>query len=324
MKKIKRLCVLFAAGTMMFTAVGIYVYITDASQKALFIVFIWSLMFSVICVGCIWWLLAGLKRNTILALENRRKGYKPQRLFAEDVRKLMTRVKNYQSSQLEEAEYKETQLQVLMSQINPHFLYNTLESIRGQALMAGDEIVADMAEMLAMFFRYCISRKGTFVALRDEIQNINAYLKIMKFRLPDRFEFRFVTEDSEVLKYEIPKLTLQPIVENAVLHGLQDCTTGGMISVRVVETEEQLKIYVRDNGSGIPAETLQEMNERLRSNRDLPKESRSASHGIALYNINRRIKLAYGVKYGVRIFSTEQMGTNVMLNIPKKEFDEQK
>ncbi|MCI9383053.1 MAG: histidine kinase [Lachnospiraceae bacterium] len=324
MKRIRRLLFCFAAGTLLLTALEGYLCLVSASQGMMLLVFLAGMLFGCGCMGYFGWFFGGLRRNVRLALESRRQDYIPEAAFAEDINKLKNMVKNFRTSRIEEAEYMETQLQVLMSQINPHFLYNTLESIRGQALFAGDEIVADMAEMLAMFFRYCISQKGTFVALRDEVRNIEVYLKIMKFRLSDKFEFVRMIDDPGVLNYEIPKLTLQPVIENALLHGLKDFTEGGLITLRVIETEEYLKIYIRDNGSGIPYESLQEINRLLQMDDAVSKKDRMTGHGIALYNINERIKLAYGMKFGLRVFSTEDVGTNVLVSIPKKEFEEQK
>lgn len=243
------------------------------------------------------------------------------RFFFMDLENMVTSIRNFHTSQMEKSEYHETQVLVLVNQINPHFLYNTLESIRGQALYHDDELVADMLETLAMFFRYCISQKGIFVTLRDELNNVNVYLKIMKFRFASRFEFQTIFEnDSDIMDYEIPKLTLQPIIENAILHGLQDCTSEGIISLRIQELEDGLNIYIRDNGCGISREALKEINNML-MNPSMHEQPHSR-HGIALYNINRRIKLTYGNRYGLHIFSTEGVGTNVAIHIPKKVFSE--
>lgn len=235
------------------------------------------------------------------------------------IREILTISHEMRSRQSERSEYSITQVQVLMNQINPHFLYNTLESIRGQALYVNDTVVADMAEMLASFYRYCISAKGSFVSLWDELQNIHVYLKIMQFRFGERFEFRSLFEDKlELIQSEIPKLTLQPIVENAILHGLQDFNSGGVISLRIERTGELIFLYIQDNGCGIPSDKLKQINDRLNTS-----ETDSASrHGIALYNINRRIKLSYGKKYGLNVYSTQGQGTTVAICLPFIHFEE--
>lgn len=239
-------------------------------------------------------------------------------LFSKEINSLIASFEDSQAHLHENAEFKDIQLRMLMNQINPHFLYNTLESIRGQAIFNDDWVVADMAETLSIFFRYCISQKGTIVQLNDEIKNVNVFLKIMKFRLPEKFEFNITVDNPEWLEYQIPKLTLQPLIENAILHGINSYKTGGLITLRAVETTDQLKIYIRDNGVGIATEELRKINERLASG----FESTGEQHdGIALYNINRRIKLTYGRQYGLRIYSTVDVGTNVTICLPKLRLD---
>ncbi len=247
-----------------------------------------------------------------------------QCFFQSELEFLLTNIRKQNSSITKDAEFKNIQLHMLMSQINPHFLYNTLESIRGQAIYNGDEIVGEMAETLSKFFRYCISRNGTFVALEEEIRNVKVYLKIMKFRFQDKFEFQMKIENPGVLDCEIPKLTLQPIMENALLHGIQPYKTGGIITLRILECDDAVKIYIRDNGVGIPYEKLHEINRRMLNGAGENEAGRKTERrgGIALYNINRRIKLTYGSAYGVRIFSTEQVGTNVLVSIPYRKMKE--
>ena len=153
--------------------------------------------------------------------------------------------------------------------------------------------------------------------LEDEIRSVNIYLKIMKFRLPEKFEFTISFENPNCLEYQIPKLTLQPIIENTILHGLSDFKTGGLISVRILETDALLKIYIRDNGCGIAPQKLKEINQKLEQS----SEQSSKAGGIALYNINRRIKLTYGAQYGLRIYSTEGTGTSVSVYLPKRPLE---
>ena len=124
--------------------------------------------------------------------------------------------KDYESKVLS----KQMQYQALQSQINPHFLYNTLDSIRGEALMAGNENIASMTERLSRFFRYCISNKGNIATIRDEINNILDYFYIQEYRFGDKFHLE-IEVDEECYSYKIPQMTLQPIVENAIFHGLE-------------------------------------------------------------------------------------------------------
>lgn len=213
---------------------------------------------------------------------------------------------------------QDIQLTLLTEQINPHFLYNTLESIRGQALYHDDFVVADMAETLGTFFRYSISRKGNIVTLNDEILNVQIYLKIQQFRFQNKFSLNIIMEDELAGEYQMPKLTLQPIVENSLVHGLDTSKEGGCITIRIIETENKLMIFIKDNGCGIPSDKLKIQNQNLAmpyyntTNSDTQKRG-----GIALYNINNRLKLMYGEQYGLRLYSTEDVGTEVEIVLPK-------
>ena len=119
---------------------------------------------------------------------------------------------------------KQTELTALQSQINPHFLYNTLDTIRGQAMCDDNIEVANMIETLASFFRYSISRKGNLVTLRDELNNINNYMRIQQYRFNNRFSLEIVVDEEDMQAYDfyVPRLILQPIVENAIVHGLEE------------------------------------------------------------------------------------------------------
>ena len=323
MAKLRNNCILAAAGILV--ALGATAAYALLSQR-------WPLLLLAIAGGLaalysiweIWkgFLLSRVKIET--AVRDNLTSVPADCLFSDSINQFL---KGYQNSisvvNLEKA-YRDTQLQVLMGQINPHFLYNTLESIRGQALLANDDIVADMAEMLSGFFRYCISQKGTIVSMKDEIQNVKTYLKLMEFRFPNKFTFNFIGDLSRMYSYAIPKLTLQPIVENAILHGIMDYTTGGIISLRLFETDTGLKIYVRDNGIGMSDDKVREINGRLLEDKDTELAAPSGTGGIALYNINRRIRLAYGREYGIRVFSTNHVGSNIMVYLPKQLFENEK
>lgn len=215
---------------------------------------------------------------------------------------------------------KQTELTALQSQINPHFLYNTLEAIRGQALMDGHEEIARMTEALGAFFRYSISRKGTMVTLRDELANINNYMLIQTYRFDNRFSLEVVIDEADEEAYEcmVPRLIIQPVVENAIFHGLEDMEENGKVTIEILLTQENLILMISDNGKGIPEEALRALNERIHSSERRLVEPQSDTHhtGIALPNIHRRIQLLYGEKYGVSIYSTEGLGTDVEILLP--------
>lgn len=220
---------------------------------------------------------------------------------------------------------RDIQLALLSEQINPHFLYNTLESIRGLALHNDDFIVADMAETLGTFFRYSISRKGNVVTLSDEIRNVQIYLKIQQFRFQNNFALDILMDDEQIGEYQMPKLTLQPIVENSLVHGLDTSREGGCIVLRVIETQDRLILNVKDNGRGIPTEKLEKQNSNLSKPYYMISQYDSeVKGGMALYNINNRLKLMYGEKYGIQLFSTEGIGTEVQITLPKMKKEKEK
>lgn len=216
---------------------------------------------------------------------------------------------------------KQTELTALQSQINPHFLYNTLECIRGQALMDDNREIARMVEALAAFFRYSISKKGNLVTLRDELANIDNYMLIQRYRFNNRFSMEVIIdeEDEEAYNFLIPRLIIQPVVENAIFHGLEERLEGGKVIIEVIVTEKNLIITISDNGKGIEKEKLNKLNGKIRS-RDIKLEDGAGTDqrntGIALPNIHKRIQLLYGEEYGVNVYSTPGQGTDVEITIP--------
>lgn len=220
-----------------------------------------------------------------------------------------------------EAFQKQTELMALQSQINPHFLYNTLDTIRGQALINNNPQVAEMVEKLSMFFRYSISGKENMVMLRDELNHTINYIAIQQFRFGNRFVFdvEIDDEDKNCMNYLVPRLILQPIVENAIFHGLEDVNEGGRIALEVTLLEDELIITISDNGKGMPQKALDDLNDRIHSSERMivGHDTKSKDHtGIALPNINRRIKLMFGDAYGMSVFSSVGMGTDVELVLP--------
>lgn len=212
---------------------------------------------------------------------------------------------------------KEALLASLQSQINPHFLYNALEGIRGQAILEGSEVIAEIARALSRFFRYSISSRENITTLSEELKNMQDYLKIQQFRFGSRFhvEIEYEEEDYEVMQAILPKMTLQPIVENAIAHGFEHTTKDAAICTRIVRTEKNVNITVSDNGVGMNAAVLKKLNEKIRSGEI--EQSRGGSHnGIAMPNVNRRLQLLFGEEYGIHISSIEGMGTDVEIHIP--------
>lgn len=221
---------------------------------------------------------------------------------------------------------KQTELTALQSQINPHFLYNTLDTIRGQAMCDDNIEVAKMIETLASFFRYSISRKGNLVTLRDELNNINNYMRIQQYRFNHRFSMEFVIDDENTAAYDyyVPRLILQPIVENAIIHGLEETTEGAQVVIEV-DVAEDLIITVSDNGKGMSLKELDALNSRIHSETTgLVEENKNHGTGIALPNINKRIQILFGEKYGLNVYSSEGCGTDVVLILPANHHTEER
>jgi len=217
---------------------------------------------------------------------------------------------------------RQAQFLVLQNQINPHFLYNALEGIRSEALIAGLDSVASMAEALSTFFRYTISQVENLVTLRMELDNTRNYFFIQQYRFGKRLHLDIEIDDEDrelVLKYRIPKLTLQPIVENSIIHGLE-CKVGeGTLKIRIVTTENRLLITISDDGVGMDDETLEKVRNSLifRSFNYVKAGSREQHSGIALENVNNRIKLLFGEEYGLSVDSCIGVGTDVHISLPR-------
>lgn len=218
---------------------------------------------------------------------------------------------------------RQAQYQALQNQINPHFLYNTLESIRSEALMSGLDSVADMCESLAVFFRYTISNIENLVTVEQELDNIQTYFYIQQYRFGDRIQLEIQCPEEEregAVKCLIPKLTLQPIVENAIIHGIEQKIGRGKVTILMMTTEKRLLIRVSDNGIGMPQETLNRINRRM-TERSIRGKSQG---GIAVGNVNNRIKLLFGDAYGVTVFSTQDVGTDVEITLPRTSEQDRK
>jgi two-component system sensor histidine kinase YesM len=200
---------------------------------------------------------------------------------------------------------QEAELKMLTSQINPHFLYNTLDSIRWKALRNRDVEVGRQIEALADMFRHILGKGNDIVTVEQEIRQLETYLFIMNFRYRDRIKCAIIADDA-VKNIKIPKLILQPIVENSILHGIEPHIHNGEITVRIEIRENILYIVVSDNGCGADEKII---NTRLQS-----KET--DDNVFALKNIDRRIKLRYGGKYGIHFASAIGKGTVVTLVIP--------
>lgn len=218
------------------------------------------------------------------------------------------------------ASKRQSQYLALQNQINPHFLYNTLEGIRGEAMASGMDTIAQMTEALATFFRYTISNVDQLVTLEDELENIQSYYTIQQFRFGSRINLNVEYDDDDrerLFKYRLPKITLQPIVENAIIHGIERKLKPGHIRIKLEITAKRLLITVSDDGIGMDEHYLQELNRKIATNYIGYVSSEDGNQGgIAIVNVNNRIRLLFGEEYGITIYSTPRVGTDVLLTLP--------
>jgi len=205
---------------------------------------------------------------------------------------------------------KKTELKMLQAQINPHFLYNALETIRGMALEHDIEEIGSMSAALARLLRYNVKDSGAPITVQQEVEIVEVYLRIQQFRFEDRLEYDFDVPDW-ALRQPIAKFTLQPIVENSIAHGMERKLGKTKIRITAVPlSEDRFEIWISDNGPGIPEEALQRLRQRLEE--DAPLEEMH----IGMTNVHRRIRHEFGEPYGLKIRSVEGEGTEVGILLP--------
>lgn len=218
------------------------------------------------------------------------------------------------TSQLYEAQLSKEKidLQYLRSQINPHFLYNTLESLKGLAAESGNKEIVKFTKALSSIFKYSLKGEAE-VPLSEELKIIKNYIYIQHIRFADRFFVEFFVDDS-LLDCRLPKMILQPLVENAIVHGIEDCPSLCKLSISAVqETERDLCICIFNEGIPISSDKLQEIQLELKNSKNFLLDQQPKS--IGLHNVNNRIRLTYGEPYGLTIDSSVE-GTTVFLRIP--------
>lgn len=205
---------------------------------------------------------------------------------------------------------RETQFKALSSQINPHFLYNTLEMVRMKALKNKDKEVADIIKILSQLMRKALEGNTQIQSISDELEFTKKYLEIQQLRFGEN-RIYYEIKNNTTKDYLIIPLIIQPIVENSFVHGIELKEDNGMILIVVDEFEENLYIEVKDNGLGIPLEKLEKLRRIINEDED--------SDRIGLNNVTQRIKHAYGKEYGLILDSIEGEGTTVKVTIPKRE-----
>nr|WP_314463487.1 histidine kinase [uncultured Clostridium sp.] len=213
---------------------------------------------------------------------------------------------------LMENHLKEARLRYLQSQINPHFLFNSLNAGVQLAMMEDAEKTSVFMEKMADFFRYNVKKSSEDATIREEVDTVENYIYILNVRFAGDIHYESSLEE-EALDYSIPSMTLQPLVENAVTHGIRNISWQGNICLTVKNLEDTIEIRIDDNGKGIDQEKLRRIQEGVRIQED------TASTGIGIYNVISRLELYYNKKDLFSIVSEgEDQGTSVILRIPKK------
>ena len=226
---------------------------------------------------------------------------------------------NYMTNRMDELTKKQQQtaedlrmseFNALQAQINPHFLYNMMDVINWMVLQNKPEEASTVIQQLAYFYKLTLSHHKNIGTINEEFEHVDIYTKLQNLRFPNSIDFVIDMPD-ELTNYQIPKLTLQPIVENSIIHGIMEKPTKkGTIVITGWEENDDICILVSDDGIGIPEDIL---------NRILTTDSHSSSRGsnIAIYNIHNRLQLLYGEEYGLSYASTEGAGCEVTIRIPK-------
>ena len=209
----------------------------------------------------------------------------------------------------EQVRLRKAEFELLQSQINPHFLYNTLDAIIWLAEAGEQKKVVSMVGNLSEFFRTSLNQGKDIISIREELQHVRSYLEIQQVRYQDILKYE-IQVPKEINKYMIPKITIQPLVENALYHGIKNKRGPGRITVGAKREEEYFVIFIEDNGIGINKERLEQVRNKI-----LYKTS--AENDIyGLYNVNERIRLNFGEKYGISIESIYGEKTTVSIILP--------
>ncbi len=229
------------------------------------------------------------------------------RMLSESFGHMVQRIRQLvENARNEEINLRKTELKALQAQINPHFLYNTLDSISWMCEQGKNAEAVRMVNALAKLFRISISRGHELISIRSELQHAESYLQIQSYRYKNQFTYSFDVQE-DCLDYLCNKITLQPIIENAIYHGINGLVDEGEIRVRVRTEGEDVLFTVEDNGSGMDQQQIQA----------IMSKDRSDHAGIGIKNVNDRLKIYFGSRYGITIDSRPDEGTRVTVRMPK-------
>ena len=209
----------------------------------------------------------------------------------------------------EQIRLRKAEFELLQSQINPHFLYNTLDTIVWLAEAGEQKKVVKMVGSLSEFFRTSLNQGKDIISIKEELQHVRSYLEIQQVRYQDILQYDIQVEE-KLYKYLIPKITIQPLVENALYHGIKNKRGVGKIIISGRQEEDHFSILIEDNGIGISEERLSQVRAGVKNKVSTGKDI------YGLYNVNERIHLNFGEKYGIIIESTYGEGTVVSVILP--------
>ena len=237
--------------------------------------------------------------------------------LTQDVNAMASRLEELvEQNRQEQENLKKAELRTLQAQINPHFLYNTLDTIVWEAQSGKNEEVIALTKSLSDFFRSSLSSGEDWVSVEQELKHLNGYLAIQKTRYRDILNYEVEVEPS-IYPSRILKLLLQPLVENALYHGIKYKRGGGMIRVRGFREDDMLCFEVQDTGIGMTEERLEEVREAMRQGRQMRRDpdEPEPGGGFGLYNVDQRIRLYYNLDHGLEIGSGPD-GTTVSFRVP--------
>ena len=249
-------------------------------------------------------------KDDIYIIKNKYK-YRELDLIGDKFRELVVRIEslvkqNYQS----DIALKEVELKTLQSQINPHFLFNTLQLLQTEIVCGNTEDSNHLVLSLSGLLRYSMKQSEEMVELKQEIQNVKDYLYIVNKKYDNRIDIQFHISDEDVLKNRVLKLLLQPLVENVVLHGFGENPQSAKMTISVVTVKTGILIVIHDNGRGIEKNRYRQLASQL-NKQDMKPDS------IGLFNVNQRIRLKFGPQYGLKIRSKQGVFTTVYIVLPR-------
>ena len=235
--------------------------------------------------------------------------------LGKSIKNMLGRIKVLMSDLVAEHNAKrKSEFDTLQSQINPHFLYNTLDIIVWMIENENSDKAVNIVTALAKFFRISLSKGKNIITVKDEVEHVRNYLMIQNMRFKNRFEYS-IDVDEKVLSYSSLKLMLQPLVENAIYHGMEFMDGDGEIDVKVFKEDNSLYFTITDNGLGMS----EDMVETLLSKDFVPSKKGS---GIGVKNVNERIKLYFGSEYGLKVESEPDEGTKITIHLPAVVYGE--